>query len=316
MAIRRESRCKNHGLSLSLPLVSKPTNTRTQPSCVISGGTQGLGKAIAARMLQHGYKVIVGGRNRTRGRESVNELLKYSRSECKEQVMFFPLDLEETNSVQEFAKRCKKELGNIDVLFNNAAICLYSNKLEAAKRSFKVNVQGTYELTRLLVLETQQREHPSPAIVVNLSSSEGELSYLYSILAQDMMNASCGEEVEEVFCILRKLIDQFDPEIEYAFGPSPFYSVAKAALNAITQILANLDPLATSYVVHSVCPGDVMTSMVTRGQESEAKEPMIAAEDVIWLALDPPRIVCCGSADGISNFATGGFWRKRKRIKF
>ena len=73
----------------------------------------------------------------------------------------------------------------------------------------------------------------------------------------------------------------------------PAYNVSKAALNAITRVLAD-DLDGSGILVNSVCPGWVRTDM---GGSSAPRSVKEGAASVVWAALLPD--------DG----PTGGFFR-------
>ena len=99
---------------------------------------------------------------------------------------------------------------------------------------------------------------------------------------------------------------------------TPAYALSKAAVNALTRVLAPSLPrperAGAGVWLSAVCPGDVRTRMCT---SAEAVSPGEAARDVVWLALQP---VCtqpnCDDADEPSLLATGRFWRDRRQITF
>mmetsp|Transcript_33732 Transcript_33732/g.54307 ORF Transcript_33732/g.54307 Transcript_33732/m.54307 type:complete len:402 (+) Transcript_33732:153-1358(+) len=361
---------------------SRPNNyekTRSRRSgrrrtCVVTGGTKGLGKAIAQKMLENGYTVVIAARDEERGEKCMRDIggekedsiicRKIDESnrnivDLHEQRLYFhKLDLEDHSTIVRFVDWCNDRVGPIDVLFNNAAVCLYSNSLEAAIKSLEINTFGLYTLTKALILQQKPRQQLNPTetddedynndgyigksrmmtppIIINLSSSEGELHYLNSDLAARLEKISMGSDIALLQDMLGEVLDTFDPDFEYAFGESPFYSVSKAAVNAITRILSNSDKNANRYIINSVCPGDVATDMITAGQEYQAKSPEDAAEDVLWLALSPPCINN-DERDNITNtsgigdattrmdiksnvrrrvWVTGQFWRYKQLAQF
>ena len=81
------------------------------------------------------------------------------------------------------------------------------------------------------------------------------------------------------------------------FGGGGAYSVAKAALNAMT--LRGGDQLPADIKMNAMCPGWVRTRM---GGDAAPRTPEDAADTAIWLATLPD--------DG----PTGGFFRDRKEI--
>ncbi len=86
-----------------------------------------------------------------------------------------------------------------------------------------------------------------------------------------------------------------------AFGDTPAYSVSKAALNALTRILAaeETDGLVG---IRAICPGDVDTRMCMLPSGSEILSPEQAAMDVVYVATHPLQ------------FPSGLFYRARERI--
>jgi NAD(P)-dependent dehydrogenase (short-subunit alcohol dehydrogenase family) len=79
---------------------------------------------------------------------------------------------------------------------------------------------------------------------------------------------------------------------------APAYSVSKAAMNAITRLLAS-ELRGTGILVNSVCPGWVATDM---GGSGAPRTPEQGAASVVWAAILP--------ADG----PTGGFYRDGRPI--
>jgi NAD(P)-dependent dehydrogenase (short-subunit alcohol dehydrogenase family) len=80
-------------------------------------------------------------------------------------------------------------------------------------------------------------------------------------------------------------------------GDHAAYRISKAALNAVTRVLAA--ELAGEVTVNSMCPGWVKTDMGGAGADREVEQ---GADTAVWLALDAPPTL------------TGKFLRDRKVI--
>lgn len=79
--------------------------------CVlVTGGTKGIGLGILKRFMQAGAKVITCARN---------EPTPEAKKEMKDAV-FFETDIREASQIADLIKHIKKEIGQIDVLINNA----------------------------------------------------------------------------------------------------------------------------------------------------------------------------------------------------
>jgi NAD(P)-dependent dehydrogenase (short-subunit alcohol dehydrogenase family) len=81
---------------------------------------------------------------------------------------------------------------------------------------------------------------------------------------------------------------------------APAYSMSKAALNALTKILAHTYR-GRGVLVNAVDPGWVRTDM---GGPSAPRSPQQGADTIVWLATLP--------ADG----PTGGFFHDRRPIEW
>ena len=80
----------------------------------ITGGSQGLGKAMARALCSEGARVAIIGRD-------AKKLLQVSR-DITGDISTFPCDIGDPKAVQETFNAINTELGGLDVLINNAAI--------------------------------------------------------------------------------------------------------------------------------------------------------------------------------------------------
>src|SRR6266852_3956659 len=80
-------------------------------TALVTGGTAGIGRAVARRLAADGLSVIVVGRDGRRGAETVDEITKAGGA-----ARFMKADLEDPADIERLAA----EVGEIDVLVNNA----------------------------------------------------------------------------------------------------------------------------------------------------------------------------------------------------
>ncbi|HEX7995046.1 MAG TPA: SDR family NAD(P)-dependent oxidoreductase, partial [Streptosporangiaceae bacterium] len=83
---------------------------------LITGGTSGIGLAIAERFLAEGAAVVITGRDRALGQQAEASLRRSG------QTWFVPADAGDPVAVTESTSAAADFLGGIDVLVNNAGI--------------------------------------------------------------------------------------------------------------------------------------------------------------------------------------------------
>lgn len=113
--------------------------------CVVTGAAQGIGKAIALKMIGEG--AIVYGCDRAEG--SMDPL---ASDHDRFHSLYF--DVTEAQGAKSAMMRVKKEQGRIDVLVNNAGV-VFNNKIgmivrEQTELMFRVNVIAVIELIQLV----------------------------------------------------------------------------------------------------------------------------------------------------------------------
>ncbi|MCY9695160.1 SDR family NAD(P)-dependent oxidoreductase [Paenibacillus alginolyticus] len=109
----------------------------------ITGGGQGIGRAIALAFAQEGYGVSIADIDMDAGLETVELLRPYT-----DDAMFMKLDVSNEEEVRHWIERTATELGGIDVLVNNAGIFHIADVLELTAEQFQrvisVNLSGAF----------------------------------------------------------------------------------------------------------------------------------------------------------------------------
>ncbi|MEU0491307.1 SDR family NAD(P)-dependent oxidoreductase [Nocardiopsis sp. NPDC006139] len=83
--------------------------------CVVTGGGSGLGRAAALALLGDGWRVVVAGRRE----EALKETLRLAGSDAGN-ALAVPTDIRDPEAVRELFAAAVRELGRVDLLFNNA----------------------------------------------------------------------------------------------------------------------------------------------------------------------------------------------------
>lgn len=84
---------------------------------LVSGGSRGIGKAIAFQLAREGCDVAIGARNEERLKATVDEIAK----ETGRKVVGFPVNTLDLNSIKAFVKQSADALGGVDIVINSAA---------------------------------------------------------------------------------------------------------------------------------------------------------------------------------------------------
>ncbi|ASS74498.1 2,4-dienoyl-CoA reductase [Tumebacillus algifaecis] len=83
---------------------------------IVTGGSNGMGKAMAKKFAQEGMKVVITGRTAEKLLATKREIEQYDG-----QVLTVEMDVRDPELVQKMVDQTKAEFGRIDFLVNNAA---------------------------------------------------------------------------------------------------------------------------------------------------------------------------------------------------
>jgi NAD(P)-dependent dehydrogenase (short-subunit alcohol dehydrogenase family) len=131
-------------------------------TAIVSGGSRGIGKAIAVELLKSGFEVFICARSINDLEETRSEISRFGRVQC------FQLDIADNDKVNEFIENWKTAL---DVLINNAGICRMERLDENEnvwEEVLNTNLNGAYYLTKGLV-----QWIPPGGSIINISSQLG-----------------------------------------------------------------------------------------------------------------------------------------------
>jgi 3-oxoacyl-[acyl-carrier protein] reductase len=137
---------------------------------LITGGTRGLGLAIAKRLVQADYQVVVVGRKCS---ENCVQWLKE-----EERATFEAFDFEQTAEIHTFSQFITKKYGRIYGLVNNAALgldgVLATMHESEISRVLKVNIEAPILLTKYLLRSMLINQKGR---IINISSIIGSTGF-------------------------------------------------------------------------------------------------------------------------------------------
>jgi NAD(P)-dependent dehydrogenase (short-subunit alcohol dehydrogenase family) len=240
--------------------MSPAKTTARSRVALVTGANRGLGLETCRQLIRLGYRVVMTGRSKEQTQKAMRSL-----DAADDRLLAVVLDVRDPGTIHEAFRDATKHMEAIDVIVNNAAVLLYesSDVLSISTDGFR----ETFDTNVFGVIDVCRVFVPAMAKrgygrVVNVSSGAGQLSRMST----------------------------------YA----PAYSMSKAALNALTRILAETYR-GSGVLVNAVDPGWVRTDMGGRNAPRSLEQ---GADTIVWAATLPD--------DG----PTGGFFRDRRRIEW
>jgi NAD(P)-dependent dehydrogenase (short-subunit alcohol dehydrogenase family) len=184
-----------------------------EQTILITGATNGLGRALAAELASTGATLLLHGRDQSRGRRTVGELIDASGNP---DIHFLRADLASLDEVRGLADQVIAERPALHCLVNNAGIGTAlpgdgarMESIDGYELRFAVNYLAGYLLTRRLLPLLKQS---APARIVNVSSAgqapldfddvmlergyDGWQAYMQSKLAQVMFTRDLAAELD------------------------------------------------------------------------------------------------------------------------
>jgi NAD(P)-dependent dehydrogenase (short-subunit alcohol dehydrogenase family) len=138
---------------------------------LITGGNKGLGYETARRLIADGHQVYIGARDTERGKRAAAEL----------DAHFVELDVADDASVATAAAELAGQIGQLDVLINNAGI-VGPRKAVAdltgpdAQQVFNTNVFSIVRMTNAFLPLLEKSSAP---VIVNVSSGLGSFAVVH-----------------------------------------------------------------------------------------------------------------------------------------
>lgn len=139
---------------------------------LVTGGSRGIGRAIALRLAEEGAKVAINYAGNQTAAEEVKAIIEQHGGTA----MIVQTDVSDSTAAAEMVTRVHEELGGLDILVNNAGITrdtlLVRMKDEDFDAVINTNLKGIYACTKAAAkFMTKQRS----GRIVNLSSVVGEI---------------------------------------------------------------------------------------------------------------------------------------------
>ncbi|GAB4021476.1 SDR family oxidoreductase [Spirosoma koreense] len=223
---------------------------------LITGANKSIGFETARQLLQQGYYVYLGSRDKQKGLQAVGQL----QTEGLTQVEPLEIDVDNLDSIKAARQVLGQKIQTLDVLINNAGISgelpqpPLETDIRVFRQVFETNFFGVIEVTQAFI--DLLRQSPEPRIV-NVTSGLGSITL------------------------------QNDPAWKYYPVKPACYVSSKAALNAYTTVLA-YTLRDTPFKVNAVDPGYTATDFNNHSGPGTVAEAAARVVKAAVLGPDDP----------------------------
>jgi NAD(P)-dependent dehydrogenase (short-subunit alcohol dehydrogenase family) len=137
---------------------------------IVTGGSKGIGLAVARALVERGDEVAISGRNE-------GDLTQAARA-LGARVLTVRADVRDPAAAQTLVDETVRRFGGLDVLVNNAGVGRFGNvadmSVEAWREILDTNLSGVFYCTRAALPEMRRR---GGGFVVNISSLAGKNAF-------------------------------------------------------------------------------------------------------------------------------------------
>lgn len=147
---------------------------------LVTGGTTGIGKAIAQELAKSGFNIAINYRTETEEMQELKKEIEANNVKC----LFVKADISKFEETEKMAKEVIENFGKVDVLVNNAGVTkdglIMRMKEDAFKQVIDINLVGTFNVTRNIVpymVKQRSGRIINIASVVGLVGNAGQSNY-------------------------------------------------------------------------------------------------------------------------------------------
>jgi 3-oxoacyl-[acyl-carrier protein] reductase len=141
---------------------------------VVTGGTRGIGRAIAEALVDAGVRVAICGRDR----DAVDRAVKQISQRPKSNIVGAPADVASSQDVAQFFRFVDRELGGFEILINNAGVGVFRSTAELTiedwRRTLDTNLSGVFYCCHEALPRFQER---GGGYIINISSLAGKNAF-------------------------------------------------------------------------------------------------------------------------------------------
>ena len=139
---------------------------------LVTGGSKGIGLAIARALLDRGMQVAISGRNEADLRRAADQLGAGAN------LLTVAADVRDEGSARRSVEETVRAFGGIDVLVNNAGVGKFANAADMTPQDFRdvieTNLHGVFYCTHAALPHLRRR---GGGYIVNISSLAGKNAF-------------------------------------------------------------------------------------------------------------------------------------------
>lgn len=150
---------------------------------IVTGGTRGIGRAIALKLADNGANIVINYRNSDKEAEELKAILE----EKGVKVLTVKCDISNFQDSKNLMDKCKEVFGKIDILVNNAGITkdtlIMRMKEEDFDNVIDVNLKGTFNCAKhasAIMLKQRFGKILNMTSVVGIAGNAGQVNYAAS----------------------------------------------------------------------------------------------------------------------------------------
>jgi len=144
----------------------------------VTGGSRGIGRAIAEALLREGASIAICGRSQTSVNEAIARLNAHQDMRKAPRAIGARVDVGDPESVADFFQLVDRQLGGIDILVNNAGVGIFRSVADLAVKDWQetvdTNLSGVFYCCREAV---PRLRHRGGGAIINISSLAGRNAF-------------------------------------------------------------------------------------------------------------------------------------------
>ena len=227
---------------------------------IITGARRGIGKAIALKLAREGAKIVVTDIVKEDCEKVIKEI-----EDLGSQGLALKLDVTDEEEIKSVAKITKERFGRIDILANNAGICVQEelDKMETSKidKILDINLRGLILCTKYVLPEMKAKNYGK---IINTASIAGFV----------------GFDLSSVYCATKGAIITMTKELALELGKN------KINVNAVAPGI-----IATDMTKDMLADESTKSALLAKIPYGRIGKPKDIASAVAFLASDESEYI-------------------------